>query len=118
MPLKEELIMPSVGSPSTQCVSADRGTWATADAREIYKLPFNDPHFRAPSIHRSNFTLNQVQCSKSLSIKTRGCLEDCGYFSQSARAPTGLGNPRPNGRLVIRERLARSKDHTESDIGK
>ena len=82
--------MPSVGSPSRKCVSADRDTWTTAEACAIYELPFNDLLFRAQSVHRSNFNPNQLQLSKLLSIKTGGCPEDCGYCSQSARAPTGL----------------------------
>ena len=82
--------MPSVGSPSRECVPADRDTWTTAEACAIYELPFNDLLFRAQSVHRSNFNPNQLQLSKLLSIKTGGCPEDCGYCSQSARAPTGL----------------------------
>jgi biotin synthase len=90
VPLKEKLIRPSLGSPSTQFVSTDRGTWTIADACAIYELPFNDLLFRAQSVHRANFNPNQLQLSKLLSIKTGGCPEDCGYCSQSARAATGL----------------------------
>jgi biotin synthase len=86
--LEEKLVMLSASAVSTP--SGERGTWATADARAIYELPFNDLLFRAHSIHRENFNPNEIQLSKLLSIKTGGCPEDCGYCSQSARATTGL----------------------------
>jgi biotin synthase len=59
-------------------------------AGNIYNSPFNDLLFRAQTVHRQNFDPNAVQISRLLSIKTGGCVEDCGYCSQSAGAPTGL----------------------------
>ncbi|MBY5392949.1 biotin synthase BioB [Rhizobium leguminosarum] len=56
----------------------------------IYNLPFNDLLFRAHQIHRAHFDPNAIQMSRLLSIKTGGCVEDCGYCSQSAHYPTGL----------------------------
>ncbi|MGB8537049.1 MAG: biotin synthase BioB [Acidobacteriaceae bacterium] len=82
--------MPAVNSDATRHSSFECGSWATADARALYELPFNDLLFRAHSIHRENFDPNEIQLSKLLSIKTGGCSEDCGYCSQSARYPTGL----------------------------
>jgi biotin synthase len=90
VPLKQELIMPAVNSDATRHSSFECSSWATADARALYELPFNDLLFRAHSIHRENFDPNEIQLSKLLSIKTGGCSEDCGYCSQSARYPTGL----------------------------
>ncbi|WP_312862914.1 biotin synthase BioB [Rhizobium sp. P28RR-XV] len=62
----------------------------THEAKTIYNLPFNDLLFRAQTIHRAHFDANAVQMSRLLSIKTGGCVEDCGYCSQSAHYPTGL----------------------------
>jgi biotin synthase len=71
--------------------SADDGEqWNLGSARKIYNLPFNDLLFRAHSVHRAHFDPNAVQMSRLLSIKTGGCVEDCGYCSQSAHYPTGL----------------------------
>lgn len=56
----------------------------------IYNLPFNDLLFRAHQIHRAHFDPNAIQMSRLLSIKTGGCVEDCGYCRQSAHYPTGL----------------------------
>ncbi|WP_184379964.1 biotin synthase BioB [Rhizobium sp. BK619] len=60
------------------------------EAEIIYNLPFNDLLFRAHQIHRAHFDPNAIQMSRLLSIKTGGCVEDCGYCSQSAHYPTGL----------------------------
>ena len=60
------------------------------EAKTIYNLSFNDLLFRAQTIHRAHFDPNAVQMSRLLSIKTGGCVEDCGYCSQSAHYPTGL----------------------------
>jgi len=60
------------------------------EAKNIYKIPFNDLLFEAQQIHRCHFDPNTIQLSRLLSIKTGGCPEDCGYCSQSARNPTGL----------------------------
>ncbi|TBB15038.1 biotin synthase BioB (plasmid) [Rhizobium ruizarguesonis] len=59
-------------------------------AEIIYNLPFNDLLFRAHQIHRAHFDPNAIQMSRLLSIKTGGCVEDCGYCSQSAHYPTGV----------------------------
>ncbi len=64
--------------------------WTTAQARELYDLPFADLIFRAQTVHRMHFDPNEVQMSTLLSIKTGGCPEDCGYCSQSSHFETGL----------------------------
>lgn len=70
--------------------AAPRCTTSLSAARAIYGMPFNDLLFDAHSIHRAHFDQNSVQMSRLLSIKTGGCVEDCGYCSQSAQYPTGL----------------------------
>jgi biotin synthase len=46
--------------------------------------------YRSMSVHRANFDPAEVQLSQLLSVKTGGCVEDCGYCSQSAHFKTGL----------------------------
>ena len=68
-----------------------RHDWTLDEARQLFKLPFNDLIFRAQSIHREHFDPNEVQVSSLLSIKTGSCSEDCAYCPQSAHYDTGLG---------------------------
>jgi biotin synthase len=67
-----------------------RHDWTREDIARLFALPFADLIFRAQSVHRQNFSANEVQMSTLLSIKTGGCPEDCGYCSQSASHETGL----------------------------
>ena len=67
-----------------------RNNWSSAEAVEIFNLPFNDLLFKAQTIHRRHFDPNKVQQSRLLSIKTGGCPEDCAYCSQSARHSSDL----------------------------
>ena len=53
------------------------------DIAQLFDLPLMDLLLRAQTIHRENFTANEVQISTLLSIKTGNCPEDCGYCSQS-----------------------------------
>src|SRR5688500_20343095 len=67
-----------------------RSDWSLTEARELFRLPFNDLLFHAQRVHRQHFDPNQVQVSTLLSIKTGGCPEDCAYCPQSVRYETGL----------------------------
>jgi biotin synthase len=49
----------------------------------LFDLPFNDLLFQAQTVHRQHFDPNTIQLSTLLSIKTGGCVEDCGYCPQS-----------------------------------
>jgi len=68
--------------------------WNREAALAIHDLPFNDLLFRAQTTHRENFDPNQTQLSRLLSIKTGGCLEDCGYCSRSMHHQSGLKAPK------------------------
>ncbi len=57
---------------------------------KLFELPFIDLIFKAQVIHRQNFSANEIELSKILSIKTGGCPENCGYCTQSAHHKTGL----------------------------
>ena len=67
-----------------------RTDWTLDEARELFRLPFNDLLFHAQRVHRQHFDPNQVQVSTLLSIKTGGCPEDCAYCPQSIRYETGV----------------------------
>ena len=67
-----------------------RNDWSFNEAQEIYNKPFNDLIYEAQTIHRKNFSYNEVQMSTLLSIKTGSCPEDCSYCPQSAHHNTNL----------------------------
>jgi len=69
---------------------AMRTNWTRAEIAELFDLPFLDLVARAHDVHVRFHPENEVQLSTLLSIKTGGCVEDCGYCSQSASARTGL----------------------------
>ena len=69
-----------------------RHDWTIEEVESMYEMPFMDLIFNAQTVHRANFTPNQVQVSTLLSIKTGACPEDCKYCPQSARYDTGLEN--------------------------
>lgn len=65
---------------------------------DLFDLPLMDLLLQAQTIHRQNFTANEVQISTLLSIKTGNCPEDCGYCSQS-------GHHRDTTKLQAEKRL-------------
>ncbi len=67
-----------------------RHDWQKDEIIALFNMPFNDLLFRAHSVHRSNFSPNEVQISTLLSIKTGGCAEDCAYCPQSVNADSGV----------------------------
>ncbi len=73
-----------------QFTSQLRHDWTLAEIEALFALPFNDLLFKAHTVHRQHFDVNEVQISTLLSIKTGGCSEDCGYCPQSARYDTDL----------------------------
>jgi biotin synthase len=64
--------------------------WTRPAIAALFDLPFLDLVAQAQEVHRRHHPANQVQLSTLLSIKTGGCVEDCGYCSQSAHHETGL----------------------------
>lgn len=72
-------------------VAADiRHDWELHEVEALFALPFNDLIFRAHSLHREYFDVNEIQISSLLSIKTGSCSEDCAYCPQSARYDSDL----------------------------
>ncbi len=72
---------------------ADSSVPSTPDKAHIaalFDLPFLDLIAQAHAVHLAHHPRNAVQLSTLLSIKTGGCVEDCGYCSQSAHHKSGL----------------------------
>jgi biotin synthase len=67
-----------------------RTDWTREEIAELFDLPFLDLVARAHDVHVRHHPENEVQLSTLLSIKTGGCVEDCGYCSQSTSADSGL----------------------------
>src|SRR6185436_16856474 len=77
----------------------------------LFDLPFNDLLFEAQTVHRRNFDPNEVQLSTLLSIKTGGCVEDCGYCNQSVHAETGLKATKLMDVRAVLQAAAQAKDN-------
>ncbi len=71
-----------------------RHDWSELEINTILNQPFNDLLFQAQTIHRQNFSANEVQISTLLSIKTGACPEDCGYCPQSSHHNTTVEKER------------------------
>ena len=65
-----------------------RHDWSTAEILELLELPLLDLVYRAQGIHRQYNPNPEVQLATLLSVKTGGCMEDCGYCAQSIHHDT------------------------------
>jgi biotin synthase len=70
--------------------------------------------WRAAQVHRENHPANEVQLSTLLSIKTGGCVEDCGYCSQSVKADSGVKPTKLMEVQSVLQAAARAKDNGSS----
>ena len=73
----------SLVTDATQTHHQAATKYSREDIAQLFDLPLMDLLLQAQTIHRENFTANEVQISTLLSIKTGNCPEDCGYCSQS-----------------------------------
>lgn len=71
-------------------MNAPRHDWNKDEIMALFAMKFNDLLFRSHTVHRENFSPNEVQISTLLSIKTGGCAEDCAYCPQSVSADSGV----------------------------
>lgn len=96
-----------------------RHNWQLEEIQALFTLPFNDLMFKAHQIHRQNFTVNQVQISTLLSIKTGACPEDCSYCSQSSRYDTDLQTERlmPLDEVIAAAKTAQANGATRFCMG-
>jgi biotin synthase len=88
-----------------------RTDWTRDEIAALFDLPFNDLLFQAQTVHRQNFDPNAVQLSTLLSIKSGGCVEDCGYCSQSASHDTGLKATKLMDVRAVLQAAAQAKDN-------
>lgn len=70
--------------------NAVRHDWRKEEIRQIYNLPLLELIYGAATVHRQYHNPSEVQVCSLLSIKTGGCMEDCGYCSQSIHFETGV----------------------------
>lgn len=64
--------------------------WTYEDLDDLYYLSLNDLLYQAQTVHKQNFSSDEVQLSTLLNIKTGACPEDCRYCTQSGHYETGL----------------------------
>jgi len=88
-----------------------RTDWTRDEIAALFDLPFNDLLFEAQTVHRRYFDPNAVQLSTLLSIKTGGCVEDCGYCSQSVSHDTGLKATKLMDVRAVLQAAAQAKDN-------
>src|SRR3954469_14216697 len=91
-----------------------RTDWTREEIAALFDLPFLDLVYEAASIHRAHHPRNEVQLSTLLSIKTGGCVEDCGYCNQSAHAETGLKATKLMDVRAVLQAAAQAKDNGSS----
>ncbi len=72
-----------LASLTTDAAQSTASKHSREQIAQLFDLPLMDLLLQAQTIHRQNFTANEVQISTLLSIKTGNCPEDCGYCSQS-----------------------------------
>ncbi len=88
-----------------------RHDWTRSEVEALFDLPLPELMFRAMAVHRAAFDPAEVQLSQLLSVKTGGCVEDCGYCSQSAHFDTGLKASRLMAAETVIADAARAKAH-------
>lgn len=91
-----------------------RTDWTRDEIAALFDLPFLDLVFEAAQVHRAHHPHNQVQLSTLLSIKTGGCVEDCGYCNQSTHAETGLKATKLMDVRAVLQAAAQAKDNGSS----
>jgi biotin synthase len=90
---------------------ASRNDWTREEIAALFELPFLELLTQARAVHLRHHPENAVQLSTLLSIKTGGCVEDCGYCNQSAHAETGLKATKLMGVQQVLQAAAQAKDH-------
>lgn len=91
-----------------------RTDWSREEIAALFDLPFTELVYRAAQVHRENHPANEVQLSTLLSIKTGGCVEDCGYCSQSVKADSGVKPTKLMEVQSVLQAAARAKDNGSS----
>jgi biotin synthase len=87
-----------------------RTDWTRDEIAALFNLPFTELVFRAAEVHRAHHAADEVQLSTLLSIKTGGCVEDCGYCSQSVKADSGVKATKLLEVQQVLQRAAQARD--------
>ncbi|AOR79665.1 biotin synthase BioB [Novosphingobium resinovorum] len=95
------------GSPFS---TTPRTDWTREEIAALFDLPFTELVFRAAEVHRASHKADEVQLSTLLSIKTGGCVEDCGYCSQSVSANSGVKATKLMEVQAVLQRAAQAAD--------
>ena len=91
-------------------MNAPRTDWTRDEIAALFDLPFTELVYRAAEVHRQSFDPAEVQLSTLLSIKTGGCVEDCGYCSQSVSANSGVKATKLLEVQQVLQRAAQARD--------
>ena len=92
-------------------VDTIRTDWTRPEIAALFDLPFSELVFRAAETHRANHRAGEVQLATLLSIKTGGCVEDCGYCSQSVKANSGVKATKLMDVREVLQNAAQAKDN-------
>ena len=88
-----------------------RNDWTRAEIAALFDLPFTELVFRAAEVHRLRHAPDEVQLCTLLSIKTGGCIEDCGYCAQSVHADSGVKATKLMDVRAVLQAAAQAKDN-------
>ena len=87
-----------------------RTDWTRDEIAGLFDLPFDELMWEAQGIHRRHHARGEIQLCTLLSIKTGGCVEDCGYCSQSKSADSGLKATKLMDVRAVLQAAAQAKD--------
>jgi biotin synthase len=87
-----------------------RTDWTRDEIAALFGLPFTTLVFRAAEVHRAHHAPEEVQLCTLLSIKTGGCVEDCGYCAQSVHADAGVKATKLMDPRAVLQMAAQAKD--------
>ena len=101
---------PSLSLDHDIAESETRTDWTREEIAALYDLPFDELMWEAQGVHRRHHARGEVQLCTLLSIKTGGCVEDCGYCSQSKSADSGLKATKLMDVRAVLQAAAQAKD--------
>ena len=90
--------------------SPPRTDWTRGEIAALFDLPFTELLFQAATVHRTHHAADEVQLCTLLSIKTGGCVEDCGYCAQSVKADAGVKATKLMDVREVLQSAARARD--------
>jgi len=103
-------VKPSLSLDHDIAESETRTDWTREEIAALYDLPFDELMWEAQGVHRRHHARGEVQLCTLLSIKTGGCVEDCGYCSQSKSADSGLKATKLMDVRAVLQAAAQAKD--------